>query len=69
MTGPPAAAILRRQGMPTEEIRVVLGAADPLTVRRVLELHRERLEEWLEEQRRLVGWIERSIAATAETAC
>ena len=48
--------------MPPQEIRAVLAADDPLVVRRLLELHRERLEEWLEEQRRLVASIERSCA-------
>ena len=46
--------ILRRQGMPSREIRAVAAADDPLVVQRLLELHRERLEEWLEEQ--LEGW-------------
>jgi DNA-binding transcriptional MerR regulator len=54
--------VLRRQGMPRQEIRAVLAANDPLMVRRLLELHRERLEEWLEEQRRLVASIEQSLA-------
>jgi DNA-binding transcriptional MerR regulator len=53
--------ILRRQGMPSREIRAVVAAEDPLVVQRLLELHRERLEEWLEEQRRLVANIERSL--------
>ena len=48
--------------MPPQEIRAVLAANDPLLVRRLLELHRERLEEWLEEQRRLVASIEQSLA-------
>ena len=45
--------------MPPQEIRAVLAADDPLVVQRLLELHRERLGEWLEEQRRLVANIER----------
>lgn len=56
-----ARRILRRQGMPSREIRAVLAADDPLVVQRLLELHRERLEEWLEDQRRLVATIERSL--------
>jgi DNA-binding transcriptional MerR regulator len=60
MTSASARRILRRQGMPPEEIRTVLAASDPIVVRRVLELHRERLEEWLEEQRRLIASIDRS---------
>lgn len=54
--------VLRAQGMPPQEIRAVLAAGDPRIVRRLMELHRERLEEWLEEQRRLVASIERSLA-------
>jgi hypothetical protein len=56
-----AAAILRRQRMPAGEIRAVLAAGDPAIVRRYLELHRERLEEWLVGQRRVLeaveGWL------------
>jgi DNA-binding transcriptional MerR regulator len=62
ITAAAARRILRGQGMPPQEIRAVLAADDPLFVRRLLDLHRERLEEWLEEQRRLVEWIERSVA-------
>ena len=57
-----ARRILRRQGMPPREIRAVLAADDPLVGRRLLELHRERLGEWLEEQRRLVANIELDLA-------
>ena len=56
-----ARRILRGQGMPPREIRAVLAADDPVFARRLLELHRERLEEWLEEQRRKVADIERSL--------
>ena len=55
-----ARRILRKQGMPPREIRAVLTADDPLVGRRLLELHRERLGEWLEDQRRLVSSIERA---------
>jgi hypothetical protein len=48
--------------MPRHEIRCVLSADDQLVVRRLLELHDERLGEWLEEQRRLLAHIERSLA-------
>ncbi len=54
-----AAVTLRRQGMPPEEIRTVLAAEDPVIVRRHLELHRERLEEWLAEERRTLCSLER----------
>jgi hypothetical protein len=57
-----ARRILRGQGMPPREIRMVLAADDPLMVGRLLELHRERLREWLEEQQQLVAAIERSLA-------
>jgi hypothetical protein len=53
--------ILRRQGMPPQEIRALLAADDPLVMRRLMELHRERLGEWLEEQLRLVATIEDSL--------
>jgi hypothetical protein len=44
--------------MPSREIRAVLEASDPLVAHRLLELHRERLEEWLEEQQRLLANID-----------
>jgi hypothetical protein len=47
--------------MPPREIRALLAAGDPLVMRRLMELHRERLGEWLEEQLRLVASIERSL--------
>ena len=66
MTGARAARrILRRQGMPSEEIRAVLGAEDPEVVRRYLELHRERMEERLAEELRAVASLERRTPATA----
>ena len=52
--------------MPPQEIRAILAASDPLVVRRLLELHRERLEEWLEEQLRLVARIERSLVGEGD---
>jgi DNA-binding transcriptional MerR regulator len=50
-----ATPALRDQGMPPEEIDAILGADDPEVVRRYLELHRERLEERLADQRRTIG--------------
>jgi hypothetical protein len=47
-----AVGALRRNRMPRAEIRAVLAADDPEIVRRYLELHRERLEEQLEDRRR-----------------
>ncbi|MGH2692298.1 MAG: hypothetical protein ACRDHM_07310 [Actinomycetota bacterium] len=59
-----AVATLRRQQMPRDEIRAVFAADDPIVVRRLLELHRERMEEWLEEQRRIVASLERALTGT-----
>jgi DNA-binding transcriptional MerR regulator len=47
-----AVGALRRNRMPRAEIRAILAADDPEIVRRYLELHRERLEEQLEDSRR-----------------
>ena len=49
---------LRNQGMPVEELRAVLHAEDPVIVRRYLELHRERLEERLAEELRILDRLE-----------
>jgi hypothetical protein len=56
-----AGRILREQGMPPEQVHAVLARRDPVLARRVFELHRERLGERLEEQRRLVERIERGL--------
>ena len=69
ITAAAARRILRRQGMPSREIRAVLAAEDPVAVHRLLELHRERLEEWLEEQERLVVSIEHRLQETAASRC
>jgi hypothetical protein len=58
--------ILRRQGMPAGEIAHVLGGDDPVLARRLLELHRERLGEWLRAQDELIASIERSIPDASE---
>ena len=50
-----ATQVLRDQGMPPEEIDAILGADDPGVIRRYLELHVERLEERLADQRRSIG--------------
>jgi DNA-binding transcriptional MerR regulator len=68
ITAAAARRILRRQGMPTREIRAVVDADDPRSVRRLLELHRERLEEWVEEQQRLVASIEGSLVGEPGSA-
>ena len=49
---------LRRHGMPKDEIRAVLTARDPRIVRRYLELHRERLQELLDDKLRTLGALE-----------
>jgi hypothetical protein len=67
-----AAGTLRRQNMPREEIRAVLAADDPEVIRRYLELHQERLEEWQLEQRwtlaRVERFLRRAILERQETA-
>jgi DNA-binding transcriptional MerR regulator len=57
-----AAATLRHQRMPLQEIRAILSADDPAIVRRHLELHRERLEERIAEQRALLASLERALS-------
>lgn len=54
--------ILRRQVMPPEEIRAAIAAEDPMVAKRLLELHRERLAEKLDEQREEVARIEHALA-------
>jgi hypothetical protein len=65
-----AEIVLRDQGMPPDELSVVLTTPDRELVRRHLELHLERLEERLVEHRRNVAavqWILGS-ALLAETS-
>ena len=54
-----AGLVLRGQGMPLNELRVVLRSEDAEIVRRYLALHVERMEERLVEQRRRATWAER----------
>ncbi len=58
------AAVLRDSGMPPDEIRAVVTTAEPEIVHRYVELHLERLEEWLASQRRSLGAIERLLASS-----
>jgi hypothetical protein len=58
-----AVETLHEHGMPADEIGAVLAADDPEVVGRYLELHRERLEERLMEQRRTLASVERTLTA------
>lgn len=53
-----AVAVLSDQGMPPEEIATMLDAEEPQAIHRFLELHRERLKEYLMGQRMIVELIE-----------
>lgn len=57
-----AAALLRESRMPPDEIRTIVTTAEPELVRRHLELHIERLEEWLAAQRRNLASVEELLA-------
>lgn len=57
--------VLRRQEMPLEEIHVLVVTDDPTLVRRYLELHRERLDEWLAVQARCLWAVERLLTEAA----
>jgi hypothetical protein len=59
-----AAEALRRSDMPEAEIRALLSADDPEIVRRMLELHRERLDERVAEQRRRLIALEALLSET-----
>jgi hypothetical protein len=51
--------------MPCGEIHAVLTADDPELVRRYLELHLERLEERLSDQRRTLAALEQILGTAA----
>jgi hypothetical protein len=53
-----AVGVLRSQDMLPGEIRGVLSTDDPDLVHRYLELHGERLDEWLVDQRRTLAALE-----------
>jgi hypothetical protein len=55
------ARTLRHQRMPFAEIRAILTTDDPVVIRRYLELHRERLREWFEEERGTLVDLEHEI--------
>ena len=56
-----AEMVLRDQEMPPDELRVVLKSSDPELVRRLLELHLERIEERLMTQRCRLAMVERML--------
>lgn len=58
-----AVGTLHDHEMPADEIRAVLAAEDPEVVRRYLELHRERMQERVANQRRTLASVERSLTA------
>ena len=61
---PPRVPGVRRDPVePSEEIDAILGADDPELVRRYFELHRERLDERLADQRRALARLEQLLAA------
>lgn len=60
-----AEGVLRDQGMPREEIGVLLSSEDAEIVRRHLELHLERLEESFLGQRRRAASALRILTETA----
>jgi hypothetical protein len=62
-----AAHVLREQGMPALERHAVFGTDDPRTIRRYLDLHRERLEEQLMDQRAVLECIEVFLTETIRT--
>ncbi len=63
--GGSVAGVLQSHEMPLDDIRAVLTTDDPELVHRYLELHRERLEEWLTDQRRILAELERRLAKRA----
>ena len=54
---PWAARVLLDHGMPATKVHSILVTDDPEIIRRQMELHRERLEERLMDQRLVVGHI------------
>lgn len=55
--------VLGRKGMPMREIRAIVASRDPVVVRQHLELHRERLDEELALQRRVLERIQQALTA------
>ena len=63
-----AAALLRESRMPADEIRTIVTTAEPELVHRYLDLHLERLEEWLLDQRRTLASVEELLASGTRPA-
>jgi hypothetical protein len=57
-----AEEVLREQEMPPDELRAVLTSADPELIKRHLDLHLERLDEWLLARKRSVEAVGRILA-------
>ncbi len=53
--------------MPAAERHAVIDSDDPRTIQRYLDLHRERLEEWLMDQRAVLECIEVLLTETIRT--
>jgi hypothetical protein len=62
-----AAHVLQEQGMPAAERHAVIDSDEPRTIQRYLDLHRERLEEWLMDQRAVLECIEVLLTETIRT--
>ena len=60
--------VLACQRMPPGEISAILATDEPETVRRYLELHRERLEERLADRLREVDAVEALLLAAHPTS-
>ena len=56
------ARVLWDHGMPSDEVRAVLEADDPVLVHRHLELHRERLAEKLADQQQALVRLDRLLS-------
>jgi hypothetical protein len=61
-----AERVLRDQEMPADELRVVLSSPDRDLVRRHLDLHLERLDEWLDSQKRRVEVVGRILTGSRD---
>ena len=57
---------LRAHDMPQDEIRAVLTARDREVVRRYFELHRERLQEQLDDRLRTLGDLESALVRSGD---